>query len=114
MIGEHPPLPIDLTALPGEEFYHQGIVDLKARIISIPALLIAIGFPRLQLLGLVNGMEDYLPSDPDLQLYQVLSEANPANAYSQYNAWIRRLVSFERAAEQRMSRAKKERGPSRL
>jgi hypothetical protein len=39
-----------------------------------------------------------LPS-AELRLYELLSERDPDGAHSAYNALLRRLVSFERAAE---------------
>ncbi|MBI4737904.1 MAG: hypothetical protein HY766_17900 [candidate division NC10 bacterium] len=43
-----------------------------------------------------------LPSpipDPERRLYDLLCQADPDAAHSRYNALVRRLVSFERAAE---------------
>jgi hypothetical protein len=82
---------------PGEEFIQQGIQDLNAGRETIPALLVSIGAPRLRRLGL-SITHPILPS-PEHRLYEKLRASNPDAAYSQYNAWIRRLVSFERAAE---------------
>ena len=62
----------------------------------MPALLVSIGFPRLKRLGL----EIDQPFDlPELRLYAVLAAEDQDSAHSRYNALIRRLVSFERAAE---------------
>jgi len=36
---------------------------------------------------------------PEHRLYQLLSAEEPASAHSRYNALVRRLVSYERAAE---------------
>jgi len=83
--------------LPGEELIEQGIQDLREGRETIPALLVSIGAPRLRRLGLP------VPSPtlpfPEHRLYEKLRAENPDAAHSQYNAWIRRLVSFERAAE---------------
>jgi hypothetical protein len=38
-------------------------------------------------------------SEPEHRLYTLLARDHPAAAHSRYNALIRRLVSFERAAE---------------
>jgi hypothetical protein len=37
--------------------------------------------------------------DPEHRLYEMLAKTDPDSAHSRYNALIRRLVSFERAAE---------------
>ncbi|MFN2467321.1 MAG: hypothetical protein ABR521_04210 [Gaiellaceae bacterium] len=36
---------------------------------------------------------------PELRLYQLLAAEDSDSAHSRYNALVRRLVSFERAAE---------------
>ena len=82
---------------PGEELIKQGILDLAAGRETIPALLVSIGAPRLRRLGIKIPLSTH-PS-PEHRLYKMLSAANADGAHSQYNAWIRRLVSFERAAE---------------
>jgi hypothetical protein len=83
--------------LPGEELIEAGLRDLAAGQESIEALLVAVGSPRLRDLGI--DLPSILPANPEHRLYARLVELDPANAYSQYNALIRRLVSFERAAE---------------
>jgi len=73
-----------------------GVRDLGDNVESVAALLVSIGAPRLQRLGI--NVEHPIPS-PEHRLYQLLSRDNPDAAHSQYNGLIRRLVSFERAAE---------------
>lgn len=63
---------------------------------SIPALLVSIGAPRLRRLGL--RVPRAIP-EPEHRLYELLARQDPDSAHSRYNALIRRLVSFERAAE---------------
>ena len=82
--------------LPGEDLIEAGIEDLSKGIESIPALLVSIGAPRLRRLGLP--LPEPIPS-PEHRLYKRLSQSDPDSAHSRYNALIRRLVSFERAAE---------------
>ncbi|MGH2404305.1 MAG: hypothetical protein ACRDGN_07550 [bacterium] len=82
--------------LPGSDYVRAGLDDLARGIESVPALLVSIGAPRLRTLGFV--IENPIPS-PEHRLYELLSESDPDGAHSQYNALIRRLVSFERAAE---------------
>lgn len=84
-----------MTALPGGELVEAGMDDLISGIDSEAALVVAIGAPRLRSLGFA--VPDSIP-DPELRLYELLSRADPDSAHSRYNALVRRLVSFERAA----------------
>jgi hypothetical protein len=90
-------VPVDASRLlPGAELIDQGLADLAHGRESIAALLVSIGAPRLRRAGLA--VPTVYP-DPELRLYQLLHRQNPAAAHGRYNALIRRLVSFERAAE---------------
>lgn len=73
------------------------MADLALELETIPALLVLIGAPRLRRLGL-NVPETNIGS-PEHRLYEVLSADNPDAAHSRYNAWIRRLIRFERTLE---------------
>lgn len=84
------------SELPGADLIQSGVADLARAVESIPALLVSIGAPRLGRLGLA--VPNPIPT-PERRLYQLLYRADPATAHSRYNALIRRLVSFERAAE---------------
>ena len=87
---------MDFSALPGGDLVNAGLRDLERGIESQEALLVSIGAPRLERLGM------HVPSplqDPEHRLYAQLATSNRASAHSRYNALIRRLVSFERAAE---------------
>jgi hypothetical protein len=96
-----------LDGLPGEELVRQGLIDLGAGTESICALLVAIGYPRLHRMGVVSMPADRLPDDPEIQLYRLLQQQAPREAYPQYNSLIRRLVSFERALEHRQRSRRK-------
>jgi hypothetical protein len=85
------------SALPGGDLINEGVRDLHDGRETIAALLVAIGSPRLRRLGF--DLPDSLPKDPEHRLYELLSQDGPDSAHSRYNALIRRLVSFERAAE---------------
>ncbi len=87
--------PID-PALPGADLVQRGVVDLAGDVVSIEALLVSIGAPRLAALGI--RIEGALAS-PERRLYDLLAAEDSDSAHSRYNAFIRRLVSFERAAE---------------
>jgi hypothetical protein len=84
-------------ALPGKELIDEGIEDLSHGVESIASLLVSIGAPRLRRLGLAIPERTFV--SPEHRLYQLLSQSDPDSAHSRYNALVRRLVSFERAAE---------------
>lgn len=84
----------DVAALPGANLIRDGIADLSGGVLTVPALLVAIGAPRLRALGIAV---PEAPPRPEHLLYLLLMRENPAGAHGQYNALIRRLVSFERA-----------------
>ena len=85
------------AALPGNDLIEAGLRDLHDGRETIEALLVAIGSPRLRRLGIE--LPDQLPIDPEHRLYRLLAADESDSAHSRYNALIRRLVSFERAAE---------------
>lgn len=84
-----------MATLPGYELIRQGLEDLDAARESAEALLVSIGAPRLRLAGL----DVQAPiTSPEHKLYRMLAREKGNAAHSAYNALIRRLVSFERAA----------------
>ena len=70
------------------------MADLQAGVESVPALLVAIGRPRLAALGLPVPRG---PARPEHRLYALLASDDPDAAHARYNALIRRLVCFARA-----------------
>lgn len=103
-----PPLPLvdqargrydwvmDPTHLPGADLIAAGLDDLRQGLETVPSLLVSIGAPRLARLG--YSLPEPL-AEPERRLYDLLARDDPAAAHSRYNGLIRRLVSFERAAE---------------
>ena len=85
------------SVLPGEDLIEAGVQDLLAGRETIASLLVAIGSPRLRRLGL--DLPSVLPQDPEHRLYNLLAGDDQDSAHSRYNAFIRKLVSYERAAE---------------
>lgn len=73
-----------------------GFADLANDVESIESLLVLIGAPRLRRLGFDVPDTEYFPED---RLYARLAAEDEDSAHSRYNALIRVLVSFERAAE---------------
>lgn len=87
---------MELTSLPGHELVLPGIDDLARGVESQEALLVSIGAPRLRQAGIE--VPEPLAS-PEHRLYERLAEEDADSAHSRYNALVRRLVSFERAAD---------------
>ncbi|MCP9491120.1 MAG: hypothetical protein MSC31_14780 [Solirubrobacteraceae bacterium MAG38_C4-C5] len=83
--------------LPGADIVAQGVDDLGRGVESIAGLVVATAAPRLMDVG-VSVPEIALPL-PSHRLYELLSSEDPASAHSRYNALLRRVVSFARAAE---------------
>jgi hypothetical protein len=84
------------TDLPGGDLITIGLDDLRSGAETVPALLVSIGAPRLRRLGFAVPRTI---ANPEHRLYSLLSQDHAAAAHSRYSALIRRLVSFERAAE---------------
>jgi hypothetical protein len=82
---------------PGEDLIEEGIRDLIEGRETIAALHVSIGAPRLRNIGIEIPATTF--DSPEHRLYHLLSESHSDSAQSRYNALIRRLVSFERAAE---------------
>jgi hypothetical protein len=87
---------VKVNDLPGADLIETGLADLERGDETVAALLVAIGAPRLRRLGFP--VPDII-ADPEERLYRLLARTDDATAHSRYNALIRRLVSFERAAE---------------
>ena len=89
---------MNLEELPGAEFILPGVDDLyNGKTNTVGALLIAIAATRLTKAGL--DFPSYsLAKEPELALYALLQDER-SNAYSYYNALLRRLTSFCHALE---------------
>lgn len=85
----------ELEVLPGADLIQQGIDDLDAGRETAESLLVSIGGPRLRTVGIA--LSQPIPS-PEHKLYRLLAREEGDAAHSAYNALVRRLVSFERAA----------------
>lgn len=84
------------AALPGAELVRRGLADLAGGVESVEALLVSIGASRIASLGIE--VRAPIPS-PEHRLYSLLAREDGDSAHPRYNALLRRLVSFERAAE---------------
>jgi hypothetical protein len=93
--------------LPGAELVSQGLIDLAAGLETVPALLVAIGAPRLRAeLPVPENPFD----EPNLRLYHLLGRSAVDDPYAAYNALIRRLTRYERALEGRAERRRRQVG----
>jgi hypothetical protein len=86
-----------MASLPGHELVSEGLADLAAGRTTVPAMLVLVGAPRLRRAGIDVPHVDV--TDPEHRLYELLAQEDSDGAHSRYNALIRQLVSFERAAE---------------
>ena len=82
---------------PGHELVSAGIRDLAAGHESEAALVVAMAAPRLRALGIE--VPDGGGERPSHRLYELLAERDAGAAHSRYNALVRRMASFSRAAE---------------
>jgi hypothetical protein len=85
----------NLESLPGADLVKRGAEDLDNGRESAEALLVSIGSRRLRSMGIELSSPI---SSPEHKLYLLLEGEKGDAAHSAYNALIRRLVSFERAA----------------
>jgi len=83
-------------SLPGGEMIRKGYLELMERKITQSSLLLLIGARRLRNAGLAI---PFIEGNHEHSLYDLLSQHDSDSAHSRYNALIRTLVSFERAAE---------------
>jgi hypothetical protein len=85
---------VPTAALPAGALVATGLADLAHGVESVAALLVSIGAPRLSSLGIAVPRPI---AEPERRLYEFLAGQDPDAAHSRYNAYVRRLVSFERA-----------------
>jgi hypothetical protein len=88
--------------LPGHELFNAGVADLRAGRRSQPALLVSLIRTRLIQAGLE--VPETNAERPSHELYGLLVAESPDTAYGRYNALLRRIVSFARAAENATAR----------
>ena len=88
---------MEMENLPGGSVIRAGLEDLAAGRETEASLLVMIGAPRLRRLGF--GIPAGSPPFVEHRLYERLRAFHADAAHSRYNALLRVLVSFERAAE---------------
>lgn len=95
---------VQTAGLPGADLVEQGLRDLGAGRESDAAWLVLIGAPRLRSLGVAvpdppSSWFEVVPErSPEHRLYLRLAHSDSDSAHGRYNALVRKLVSFERAA----------------
>jgi hypothetical protein len=90
------------AGLPGGELFVAGVEDLRAGVESPAALLVAMARTRLVAAGLE--IPSTAVSRPGHRLYDLLAQDDPDGAHGRYNALLRRMASFARAAEHAAAR----------
>jgi hypothetical protein len=88
--------------LPGADLFDAAVADLRAGVESPAALLVSLARSRLVDAGL--NVPPVTMERPAHRLYDMLALEDPENAHSRYNALLRRIVSFARAAEHAAAR----------
>jgi hypothetical protein len=91
---------VTIEGLPGADLIRKGLDDIAQGVESVEALLVSVGAFRLARAGI--DVRSPL-SSPEHRLYELLRAEDSDSAHSRYNALVRRLVSFERAAERASS-----------
>lgn len=87
---------MELAHLPGGDLVAKGLEDLARSTVTVEALLVSIGAPRLRSGGVVLTAP---LADPEHRLYRMLASDDSDSAHSRYNALLRRLTAFESALE---------------
>ena len=89
----------DLSALPGGEIVSRGLTDLAEGRDTADAAAVAMASTRLREAG-VRVPDVPERSEPAAHhLYALLAREHGDGAHSHYNAIVRRIVSFARAAD---------------
>lgn len=88
---------MEIEHLPGSDLVAKGLDDARHGVESVEALLVFIGAERLRAVGI--DLPERTIGFPEDLLYALLAAEDSDSAHGRYNALVRRLVSFERAAE---------------
>lgn len=88
--------------LPGADLVERGIDDLTRGAFTEEALLVSMASTRLRATGVEVPPGSGVSAGH--RLYSLLAAKHGADAHSRYNALVRRLESFARAAEHARAR----------
>ena len=95
----------ELAELPGCELIERGLADYAAGQVTPESCLLAVAWGRLERNGLpLPARTPERFPEPELQLYELLQREG-GDAYSRYNALLRRLISFEQTLAQHHHRS---------
>ena len=95
----------ELAELPGCELIERGLADYAAGQVTPESCLLAVAWGRLERNGLpLPARTPERFPEPELQLYELLQREG-GDAYSRYNALLRRLISFEQSLARQHSRS---------
>ncbi len=95
----------ELAEFPGCELIERGLADYAAGQVTPESCLLAVAWGRLQRNGLpLPARTPERFPEPELQLYELLQREG-GDAYSRYNALLRRLISFEQSLARQHSRS---------
>jgi hypothetical protein len=90
------------VTFPGADLFDAAVKDLRAGVESPASLLVLMARTRLVDAGLT--VPPLAVERPAHRLYDVLAAEDPDTAHGRYNALLRRIVSFARAAEHAAAR----------
>lgn len=97
----HQPV-LDTRDFPGQDLFASGVADLEAGEETEASLLVSLARTRLLQAGLeVPATRAVRPAH---DLYDLLAARHGDAAHTRYNALLRRIASFARAAEHAASR----------
>ena len=96
------PPPLSIDHLPGAELIAEGLEHARNGQVTTLACLVSIALPRLHRAGLVAPGAIEPVAEPELVLYRLLRQEG-GDAFSRYQAFLRRLTSFEHALDRRTS-----------
>lgn len=82
---------------PGSDLVEAGLADLAVGNETVAAMLVTMAGSRLRAVGIE--VPEVAVEHPSHRLYELLCETEGLGAHSRYNALVRRIVSFTRAAE---------------
>ena len=85
--------------LPGGEILRDGLCDLRAGRLTVPALLVLTAEYRLARCGIEIPKVAARPSITEHEVYRLLVREHGQEAYRHYRSWMQRLVSLENALE---------------
>lgn len=97
------------ASLPGWDLVSAGIADLTCGDESAESLLVSVASGRLSRLGVdVPPLTSAPGPAAEIRLYRLLCGTRPHDAYSHYNALLRRLARFVHALEHEQGRKLRE------